>query len=120
MLVGQALPEAKLQLIREFLEDLEGIDRVTDLKTRQLSSHEFQLKAEVIFSGGELARRLMADYVDPVVATTDEEEAAAVLGRFSENLMVVLAEHVDFLEKEIRAEFPGAIHIDLEPHVRDF
>jgi zinc transporter 9 len=118
-LIGQSLPEKKLMKLRIFLEDIDGIDRIHDLKTRQLTAHTFSMKAEVVFSGGELAQRLMHLYVEKVQAATDEDESAEVLGRFAEALIQEQAKHVDRMELEILDKFPGAVHIDLEPHLRD-
>ena len=42
-----------------------------------------------------------------------------ILGRFGESMMVALARRVDRIEIQVRERFPGAVHIDLEPHVRD-
>ena len=119
MLVGQAIPEEECTRLRIALEDFDGVDRVTNLKTRQLSAHTFTIKAEVIFSGGALAQRLMGEHVPKVLDAATEPEAARLLGRFSDRLMLEQAYYVDRLEAELREQFPGARDIDLEPHVRD-
>ena len=117
LLVGQALDDHELQRLRVFLEDLDGIDRVTNLKTRRLAANSFTLKAEIVFSGGELARGVIGEFVRDPDATRPRAE---LLGRFADRLMEEQARHVDRLEDEIREHFPGAAHIALEPHLRDF
>ena len=116
MLVGQAIDEEELSRLRVALEDLDGIDRVTNLKTRQLSAHTFTMKAEVIFCGGELAQRLIPEFKDRF---EEPSRCAEQLGRFADKLMLEQAQLVDRLEEEIREHFPGATYIALEPHVRD-
>ncbi len=116
MLGGQALRKKKLTRLQVFLEDLDGIDRVTNLKTRQLSAHTFSLKAELIFSGGMLAQRLIPEFKDRF---NDPAHNAEQLGRFADELMFEQAKLVDRLEDKIREQFPGAVHIALEPHLRD-
>ena len=115
MLVGQAIPDDELTKLRVFIEDLDGIDRITNLKTRQLGAKSYVLKAEVVFSGGELAQRLIGSYAERV-----REHPAEFLGRFADELMEEQARLVDRWEDEIREHFPGAVHIALEPHLRDF
>lgn len=115
MLIGQAIRPAELMRLRIFLEDLDGIDRVTNLKTRQLSANTFVVKAEVVFSGGEIAQRLIGELKDGVHGSSAEN-----LGRFADRLMIEQAKLVDHFEDEIREHFPGALHIALEPHLRDF
>lgn len=117
MLIGQAIPEAKLTHLRVFLEDLDGIERVTNLKTRQLSAHTFTLKAEVVFNGGELAGRLIPKFRDRFGELSEHPEQ---LGRFADQLMHEQAKLVDRYQEEIREHFPGATYIALEPHLRDF
>ena len=120
MLIGQSVPEEELGPIRTFLEDLHGIDRITNLKTRQLGAHKFTLKAEVVFSGGELAQRLMRNHIDAVRAAESTSQAAEALGRFADRLMEEQAIYVDKIERDIRIAFPKVVDIDLEPHLRDF
>ncbi len=119
ILIGEALPADKVNEIRAFIEDLEGIDRVTDLKTRQLTAFTFRLKAEVVFSGGELAGPKIPEYTEKAAAARTADERAEVLGRFADAIFEEQARHVDLLEKRIEAAFPGVRHIDLEPHLRE-
>lgn len=119
MLIGQALEPAEVQRLRVFLEDQDGIDRVTALKTRKLSANQFTLRAEVIFSGGELAQRLVGEFSEPLHQAATRGEAAETLGRFADRLMLEQARHVDSLEAAIRRAYPRVADIDLEPHLRD-
>ena len=119
MLIGQSLRPEKVQEIRVFLEDQNGIDRVTALKTRKLSANQFTLRAEVIFSGGELAQRLVGEFAEPLSDASTRGEAAEALGRFADRLMLEQAMHVDRIEASIREAYPKVVDIDLEPHVRD-
>jgi len=116
VLIGLSLPSAHVQEIAAFIADLDGVDRVTDIKTRQLTASTFKLKAEIAFSGGELAGRIMRESVVAMKEAGDDDEIAEQLGRFADRLIRALAEHVDWMETEVRRAYPGAIHIDFEPH----
>ena len=120
MLIGQAIPGDELRKIRIFLEDQDGVARVTNLKTRQLGSHQFRLKAEVVFRGGHLAERFIAEVAGTLAEASEDGERNAVLGRYADRLFEEQAKYVDRLEDEIREAFPGATYIDIEPHLRDF
>lgn len=118
-LIGQSLPSERVHQIRMFLERIEGVDRITALKTRQLSAVTYTLKAELVFSGGYLAGKVLSDYLEPMAAADTHGEVAELLGRYSDRLMEVQALHVDWIEQHIQESFPGAVYIDLEPHLRD-
>jgi len=118
-LIGQAVaPELVVEITR-FLADLDEVDRVTAVRTRQLSADTFTLMAELVFSGGGLAGPLMDDHVKSISNATDDHDRAETLGRFADRLLVEQARHVDAMEEQIAAKFPGAVYISLEPHLRD-
>lgn len=119
VLIGQSLPARRVSAIQQYIEDLPGIDRITKLKTRQLTATTFRLTCEVVFNGGWVAGGLMEEWDDVVMDAGDAGKAREVLGRFADKLFEAQARHVDWLESEIREEFPGALYIDLEPHLRD-
>jgi zinc transporter 9 len=119
MLIGQSIPTDQLHRLRVFLEDLEGIERVTDIKTRLLSNTHFRVKAEVVFSGGFLAARLVDRHAETFQGLTNDRRVKELLGRYADEVMREQAHHVDYIEQEIRKEFPGAMNIDLEPHLSE-
>jgi cation diffusion facilitator family transporter len=118
MLVGQAVNDKLHNKIFQHLMDLEGIDRVTSLRTRQISAHHFAMKAEIVFSGGELAGPLMREQLEFAAKAETDQEHAEMLGRYADALFIQQARYVDTLEERIRDEFPNAVYIDLEPHLR--
>ncbi len=118
-LLGEAIPEEEQQELHAFIEDLPAVDRITALKTRQLTATSFRVKAEVVFSGGELATRLMDSYALKAAAAVERHDVAALLGNFADELFIEQARLVDDLEERIRKRFPGARYIDLEPHLRE-
>ncbi|MCB1307369.1 MAG: cation diffusion facilitator family transporter [Leptospiraceae bacterium] len=118
-LVGRAVRDDELNRLRTFIEDLEGIERVTELKTRQLTASTYTLKAEVVFSGGSLAGHIMREFVDQARDANTEKKMYEILGRYADALFVQQARHVDIMERKITEHFPGVMYIDLEPHLRD-
>jgi zinc transporter 9 len=118
VLIGQALPKDEVDRLRIFLADLDGIERVVNVVTRRLAPHAFTLAAEVEFSGGELAGRLIREHGPRVLTAEDDAAAAEVLGRFADQLFVQQARLVDRLEAEIVEAFPEAVYISLEPDLR--
>lgn len=119
MLIGKAVDPDLHDQIQTYLNDLNGIDHVTNLKTRQLTSDTFMLKAELVFSGGEIAGKLIEQHLEKTIDAAHPESASEALGRFADQLFVEQAKRVDDLEAAITKHFPGAIYIDLEPHLRD-
>ncbi len=119
-LIGLSLPYEEEERLRMFIADLDAVDRVVDLKTRMLSAYTYRVKAEIVFSGGEVAGPLIPEFVRKFESTVAESgPPAEFLGRFADALFIEQARHLDQLEEQIHREFPGARHIDLEPHLRD-
>ncbi|NRA36696.1 MAG: hypothetical protein HRU15_01025, partial [Planctomycetes bacterium] len=119
LLIGQAIAKDMVQDIQMFIADIDGVDQVIDVKTRQLSAHTFRVKAEIVFSGGELAQPLIGEYRERVKASLEDAQAAELLGRFAHDLMRNQALFIDDIESKLRQRFPQAVHIDLEPHHPD-
>ncbi len=119
MLVGKSIRPDLMHELRIFLADLDGIHHVHDLKTRQLTPNTFTLKAEVVFSGSQLAEGLIPQWTTKFSTARKHSEVAIDLGRYADDLMHIQAQHVDTMEQAIREEFPGALYIDLEPHRSD-
>jgi solute carrier family 30 (zinc transporter), member 9 len=119
MLIGESICSDEIRDVRIFLEDQEGIDRVTNLKTRQLSPYSYTLKAEVVFSGGFLASRLMDEYSDLFDTSDAPDKTRELMGRYSDDLFAEQAKRVDEIEAELKDTFPGAVYIDLEPHLKE-
>ncbi|MEM6531612.1 MAG: cation diffusion facilitator family transporter [Myxococcota bacterium] len=118
-LLGEAIDPRTQRELHAFIEDFPSVDRVTALKTRQLTATSFRVKAELVFSGGEIAQRLMEGYALKAAAASERNDVARVLGNFADELFIEQAKAVDELEHQIRERFSGALYIDLEPHVRD-
>ena len=118
VLIGQALPEDEVDRLEIFMADLDGIERVVNVVTRRLAPHSFTLTAEVEFSGGAIAERLMEEHGPRVLDAQDDTAAAAVLGRFADQLFIQQAQLVDRLEAKIVEAFPEAVYISLEPELQ--
>ena len=119
MLIGESICSDEIRDVRIFLEDQDGIDRVTSLKTRQLSPYSFTLKADLVFSGGFLASRLMDTYSGQFDNNSDPDKTRELMGRYSDDLLAEQAKRIDEIEIELQEAFPGAMYIDLEPHLKE-
>ena len=119
MLIGESICSHEIRDVRMFLEDQEGIQRVTNIKTRQLSPYSFTMKADLVFSGGYLASRLMDDYAGQFDNNSDPEKTRELMGRYSDDLLAEQAKRIDEIEEALKEAFPHAMYIDLEPHLRD-
>ena len=119
MLIGESICSDEIREVRIFLEDQEGIQRVTNLKTRQLSPYSFTLKADLVFSGGFLASRLMDNYAGQFGSNSDPDKTRELMGRYSDDLLAEQAKRIDEIEADLQEAFPHAMYIDLEPHLRE-
>jgi len=113
LLLGKAAPAEIETQFAELLRARRSVRYVQDIKSRQLSPDEFILKAEIAFDGEFIAERLEAEVTD-VVALEDPETRRGVLRTIATSATRILAEEIDAMEAAVRAEIPGAKHIDLE------
>jgi zinc transporter 9 len=112
ILMGASMGEERELEIREYLESLPAIERVTSLKTAVMAPGNVRLAAEIEFHG--------ATFIDRHVIERDAEriregeDPTPVLFDTAERMVRVMGREINRLEAEIRKQFPEITYIDLE------
>jgi zinc transporter 9 len=109
LLLGRAVPPDSERLFVQRVLARGSVADVHDVKTRQLSTEDFQFKAEVRFSEPFVARVL-----ERALAGRKESTDPATLAAAARMLIQALSEEIDVIEADVRAAIPEARHIDLE------
>ncbi|MEP3477912.1 MAG: cation diffusion facilitator family transporter [Fuerstiella sp.] len=114
ILIGESVPVHIRNQLMQILQDNPAVEEVVDLRTRILDTETYRIKADIHFDGSALAQKkkheLKAEYEK--INNYDQFEAFAI--RYADEIVDLLADEVDNIEKQIRKEIPRATHMDLE------
>jgi zinc transporter 9 len=112
ILMGASAGQDREQEIREYLEALPAIERVTSLKTAVLAPGNVRLAAEIEFHGSTFIDRHMIER--DAERIRDGDDPTPVLFETAERMVRVMGREINRLEAQIRQEFPEITYIDLE------
>lgn len=113
LLMGASIDQDREQEIREYLESLPAIERVTSLTTAVMAPGRVRLAAEIEFHGSTFIDRHMIER-DAERIRDGEEDPTPVLFETAERMVRVMGREINRLEAQIRQEFPEVYYIDLE------
>ncbi len=114
LLVGPGIPEHELAQIRTILTESPIIEEVVDLRTRVLGTEEYRVKADVVFDGAVMSRKL-----DPILRGAWDrldtfEQFRAFAHSYADQVTDLLGDEIDELERQICAAVPKAKFLDIE------
>lgn len=112
ILMGASMSSEREQEIREYLESLPAIERVTSLKTAVMSPGAVRLAAEIEFHGSTFIDRHMIER--DAERIREGEDPTPVLFDTAERMVRVMGREINRLEAQIRQQFPEITYIDLE------
>ncbi|KAH9128760.1 hypothetical protein LEN26_009069 [Aphanomyces euteiches] len=107
------------QGIKALLLSRPSIDNVYAVQSQWVGPSTFSFKAEVDFDGTYLAAQLLEMY-KPVFLDSDlESDLPVILAWYAEDVTRLVEKEVQEVEAEIRAKYPEAAFIELEPDSKD-
>ncbi len=112
ILMGASMGQDREQEIREYLEALPAIERVTSLKTAVMAPGAVRLAAEIEFHGSTFIDRHMIER--DAERIREGEDPTPVLFDTAERMVRVMGREINRLEAQIRQQFPEITYIDLE------
>jgi len=122
-LLGSAVDPETTAGIQQILLRRRSIDNVHSVQSQWMGPYAFSYKAEVDFDGTYLAARLMGRYKKEFrkAANGDslDKDLSVLLSWYAEDVMRTVEREVRDIELEIRASYPGAAYIELEPDSKD-
>ncbi len=116
LLVGPAAPDAAALAIRKALESDRAVERIVSLKSRVLDTETYDVLVELEFHGDKLAEQLE----DKLRARYDEgfdtfDDFYRYAREYADDVVALLGDKVDELEKRVQEAVPEVKHIDVEP-----
>lgn len=112
ILMGVATDPVRELEIKEYLESLPAIERVTNIKTAVLAPGSVRLAAEIEFHGSTFIDRHVIER--DAERIRDGEDPTPVLYETAERMVRVMGREINLLEIQIRKQFPEVTYIDLE------
>jgi len=114
LLVGASIPTAIREQVRKIIEANPAVEEIVDLKTRILDTDTYRIKADIHFDGGALADKLRPQLREAYDRIKTFEEFEKFAHEFGDDVVELLAQEVDIIERKIRDAVPEAKHLDLE------
>lgn len=114
LLVGASIPPRIREQIRKIINANPAVEEIVDMKTRVLDTETYRIKADIRFDGEALADKLrpQVDQAYDKIKTPDDLHKFAK--EFADDVVELLADEIDAIEKRIQQEIPKARHMDLE------
>jgi len=116
LLIGPSAPDAADAAIRQALESDQAVERIVHLKSRVLDTQTYDVLVELEFHGDKLAERL-----EPKLRERYEEgfesfdDFYGFAKGYADDVVELLGDKVDELEKRVQKAVPEVKHIDVEP-----
>jgi len=114
LLVGASIPDPIRRQVLRIIEANPAVEEVVDLKTRILDTDTYRIKADVKFDGGALADKLRPQLRESYQQISTSAQFEEFAHEFAEDIVELLAEEIDLIERRIRDSVPQAKHLDLE------
>jgi len=118
-LVGKSIPPEELKRILTVVENDIMVRSIHDVKATEIGADTIRFKAEINFDGRELTRAHI-NRVDLGILLQDmknidsKEQVENFLLDHGEEIIDLLGQHVDRIEKNIKKQSPEVRHVDLE------
>ena len=120
LLLGQSVDRATEKNIQNLLMSRPAIEAVHSVQSQWVGPAAFNYKAEVDFDGTYLAAQLHREYEPMFTESTHlKADLPLMLAWYAEDVTRLVEKEVKASESLIRASFPQAVHIELEPDSKD-
>ncbi len=114
LLIGSSVPVHIRQQVEGIIRANPAVEEIVDMKTRIMDTETYRIKADLRFDGEALADKL-SDRLKPAYEKIESyEDFRAFTREFADDVIELLADEIDAIEKKIQEEVPQARHMDFE------
>ncbi|MEC9093425.1 MAG: cation diffusion facilitator family transporter [Planctomycetota bacterium] len=114
LLIGVSVPAPIREQVLNIIKQNPAVEEVVDFKTRILDTETFRIKADVRFDGEALAHKLEPELKSAFDKIKDFQDFRNFAQQYADDVVELLADEIDAIEKRIQENIPQAKHMDLE------
>ena len=114
LLVGSSIPPKIRDQVRRIIDANPAVEEIVDMKTRILDTETYRIKADIRFDGEALAEKLKPQVDAAFGSIKTPEDLHKFAKEYADDVVELLADEIDAIEKKIQQEVPKARHMDLE------
>ncbi len=114
LLVGASIPPQIRDQVRRIINANPAVEEIVDMKTRILDTETYRIKADIRFDGEALAEKLRAQVEQAYPNIKSAADLHQFARAYADDVVELLADEIDAIEKRIQQEVPKARHMDLE------
>jgi zinc transporter 9 len=115
-LTGQAVDVKTVAHIHDIIMKRSSVEAIARVQSQWVGPYSFAYKAEIDFDGAYFAKSLREiGYEQKFLSLKDSKELRDLLNLYTEDVTKMVENEIRVIEAEIRATFPEAGFIELEP-----
>jgi zinc transporter 9 len=114
LLIGVSVPAHIRQQVEGIIKDNPAVEEIVDMKTRIMDTETYRIKADLRFDGEALADKLSEKLKPAYEQINTYDDFQAFARDFADDVVDLLADEIDSIEKQIQAKIPQARHMDFE------
>lgn len=114
LLIGASIPGHLREQVVKIIESNPAVEEIVDLKTRILDTETYRIKADVRFNGEALAEKLKPQLKPAYEKIKSYDDFEKFTREFGDDIVELLADEIDNIEKRIQKSVPQAEHMDFE------
>ncbi len=116
LLVGATMPKDARARIREVLRRHDTVEEVVELKSKMIDTETYDVLLTIEFEGERFAERLRDQLEAAYPEIQDLDAFIKHAGTFADDVIQLLGDEIDVIEREIRDAVPQVKIIDIEPN----
>lgn len=114
LLVGASIPPNIRQQVVKIINANPAVEEIVDMKTRVLDTETYRIKADIRFDGEALSEKLKPQVDAAYENIKSPEDLQKFAREYADDVVELLADEIDAIERKIQQEIPKARHMDLE------
>ncbi len=114
LLVGPSIPPHIRKQVLRILHDDPAVEEVIDFRTRIIDTETYRITAELRFDGAVIAEKLRDKLAERYGKITNVDDFHRFAAEYADEVIELVGDEIDAIEKKIRAKVPKARYLDLE------
>ena len=114
LLIGTSVPVHIREQVEKIIHENPAVEEIVDMKTRIMDTETYRIKADLRFDGEVLAEKLAAGLPAAYEKIETFDHFKSFAKEFADDVVELLADEIDSIEKKIQAQVPQARHMDFE------